>query len=82
MIRHNCGRSTVNITIKRICTCSPGCKHIFEQEPHKYAQIWWPAEAYASGEFGEDPVAGFIQILVYLLMKRANIIHPLNTSVG
>lgn len=39
---------------KTYMTCSPGCKHIFEQEPHKYSKIWWPAEAYASGEFGEN----------------------------
>ena len=42
-------------------TCSPGCKHIFEQEPHKYMQMWWPAEAYLSGEFGEDPIAGMFK---------------------
>jgi phenol hydroxylase P3 protein len=35
-------------------TCSPGCKHIFEQEPEKYLQMWWPAEAYVGGEFGEN----------------------------
>lgn len=39
---------------KTYSTCSPGCKHIFELEPHKYMQIWWPGEAYTSGEFGED----------------------------
>ena len=43
---------------KTYMTCSPGCKHIFDNEPEKYEQIWWPAEAYLSGEFGEDPVAG------------------------
>ena len=46
---------------KTYITCSPGCKHIFEHEPHKYMQIWWPAEAYLSGEFGEDPVAGLFK---------------------
>lgn len=39
---------------KTYCTCSPGCKHIFEQEPQKYAQIWWPGEAFISGELGTD----------------------------
>lgn len=39
---------------KTYSTCSPGCKHIFELEPSKYVQFWWPAEAYLSGEFGED----------------------------
>ena len=42
-------------------TCSPGCKHIFDNEPDKYMQIWWPAEAYLSGEFGEDPIAGIFK---------------------
>ena len=46
---------------KTYITCSPGCKHIFEHEPHKYMQIWWPAEAYLSGEFGEDPIAGMFK---------------------
>ena len=46
---------------KTYVTCSPGCKHIFDQEPHKYMQIWWPSEAYMSGEFGEDPVAGLFK---------------------
>lgn len=34
--------------------CSPGCKHIFEQEPSKFIQWWWPAEAYVNGEFGTN----------------------------
>ena len=46
---------------KTYMTCSPGCKHIFEQEPEKYSQMWWPAEAYLSGEFGEDPIAGMFK---------------------
>lgn len=37
---------------KTYTTCSPGCKHIFDEEPHKYSQWWFPAEAYLSGEFG------------------------------
>ncbi|MBB6445253.1 phenol hydroxylase P3 protein [Bacillus benzoevorans] len=39
---------------KTYATCSPGCKHIFDHEPEKYAQIWWPAEAYVNGELGTD----------------------------
>ena len=46
---------------KTYMTCSPGCKHVFDKEPEKYAQMWWPAEAYLSGEFGEDPVAGMFK---------------------
>ena len=46
---------------KTYITCSPGCKHIFDTEPQKYMQIWWPAEAYLSGEFGEDPIAGIFK---------------------
>ncbi len=34
--------------------CSPGCKQIFEEEPHKYVQWWWPAESYLNGEFGNS----------------------------
>lgn len=48
---------------KTYITCSPGCKHIFEQEPFKYMQIWWPVEAYLNGEFGEDPVAGLFKYI-------------------
>ena len=46
---------------KTYMTCSPGCKYIFEQEPYKYSQMWWPSEAYLSGEFGEDPIAGMFK---------------------
>ena len=46
---------------KTYMTCSPGCKHIFDHEPEKYTQIWWPGEAYLSGEFGEDPMAGILK---------------------
>ena len=42
-------------------TCSPGCKHVFDREPEKYTQSWWPAEAYLSGELGEDPIAGMFK---------------------
>ena len=46
---------------KTYMTCSPGCKHVFDHEPEKYEQMWFPAEAYLSGEFGEDPVAGMFK---------------------
>ncbi|MBB6446645.1 YHS domain-containing protein [Bacillus benzoevorans] len=46
---------------KTYMTCSPGCKHIFDNEPEKYSQFWWPAEAYLGGEFGEDPIAGMFK---------------------
>lgn len=36
-------------------TCSPGCKHIFDLEPQKFSQWWFPAEAYLSREFGDSP---------------------------
>lgn len=35
-------------------TCSPGCKHIFDQEPLKYSNVWYPAEAMLNGEFGDN----------------------------
>jgi len=33
-------------------TCSDGCKHIFDQEPHKYVQAWLPVHSYLNGECG------------------------------
>lgn len=33
-------------------TCSDGCKHIFDNEPHKYVQAWLPVHAILSGECG------------------------------
>ncbi|KEF37487.1 phenol 2-monooxygenase P3 subunit [Schinkia azotoformans MEV2011] len=46
-------------------TCSPGCKHLFESEPQKYMQMWWPAEAYVSGEFGENVPMDLFKYLAF-----------------